>query len=176
MTMHCEKCETSTVRLWECLNNERRYDSKFRCYASWRWPIFKLSVVLPPIFSIVECMLNKVKLRYRHVVMVATFGCLYVALNWAANIFLSKSELYPHLTVWDMEKESIPDFPEGHNKWTDRWRFFTILILGSIGFSFIFTKVHKLKEPEPPANSSASCFSEKDSDFKRSEGLKDKDD
>lgn len=136
-------------RIAACIGDEDRYNGKFAEHASWRWPVFLVSIWAPVIFSLVEFSFNKIRLVYRHSVVVTFFALGYVALNYGGSKFLSKSELYPYLTVWDVEKPSVPyhkpTWEEGHNYWSDLWMFNTIWICGTVSLSIFFTFMHRLK-------------------------------
>jgi hypothetical protein len=67
-----------------------------------------MSIWLPVIFSLIEFSFNKIRLVYRHSLVVTIFAMGYVAVNYGGSKFLGNSELYPYLTVWDMDKESVP--------------------------------------------------------------------
>jgi len=128
-----------------CLNHEDRYNSNFAKFASWRWPLFKASVILPLIFSSVECFFNKYRLLYKHAFLVLVLALGYVVVNYGADRFLSKSQLYPNLTVWNLNKETTPDKKEGHNYWTDLGMFIVIWLTGTTLLSFLWTFLHTKK-------------------------------
>ena len=139
----CEEGITEDVCImYECLKHPDRYNSVFSENSGWRWPLFQATLEISAFFLIVELFLNKYKLIYKHVFFVLIASSLYVFVNFSATYFLSKSELYPNLTVWNLNKSTTPATLPGHNYWTDLGVFLVIWLGGTTTFSFLWTLCH----------------------------------
>jgi len=52
------------------------------------------------IYSVIEMGLNKLLLRFRHVVIVAFVCILYMGMNWLGTVMYSNTPVYPNVLVW----------------------------------------------------------------------------
>jgi len=108
--------------------------------AGYRWPIYQLGLWIPVIYSIIEMGLNKLLLRYRHVLIVVVVCILYLGINWLGTVMYGMKPVYANTIVWP-DAKLIP----GRDYWNSLGFFVCIWLMGMPCLFLLFVLIHRYK-------------------------------
>jgi len=108
--------------------------------AGYRWPIYQMGLWIPVIYSIIEMGLNKLLLRFRHVIIVVIVCILYMGVNFLGTIMYGNKPVYANVVVWP-DSELLP----GRNYWNSLGLFCCVWCIGTPIVFLLFVVIHRYK-------------------------------